>query len=138
MNYTPTVTILYAGILGLILLILSLNIFREWVTVAIGNAAKGEEPWKRSERVQRSFIEFIPMCLLLLLLIELHGAPRLILHGLGASLVVARVLHAYGVGDGKMANLVRVVGTQITFLVLMICSLASVYYALVPLLEKMI
>ncbi|HVY12091.1 MAG TPA: MAPEG family protein [Alphaproteobacteria bacterium] len=132
MNYTPTVTILYAGIFGLLLMVLSLNVFREWVHVAISGRDMGEERWKRSERVQRNFIEFVPMCLLLLLLIELHGAPRSILHGLGGALVGARILHAYGLGNGKMANVVRVIGTQLTFLVLMICSLAAVYYALVP------
>jgi uncharacterized membrane protein YecN with MAPEG domain len=133
MNSAPTVTILYAGILGLMLLILSLNIFREWVTVAIGSR-EADERWKRSERAHRSFIEFVPMILLLMTLIELHGAPRSIMHAIGIVLVLARGLHAYGVGNGKMANIVRVVGTQATFLILMICSLASIYYAAVPLL----
>jgi uncharacterized membrane protein YecN with MAPEG domain len=131
MNLAPTVTILYAGISGLILLVLSLNIFREWVNLAAG-AKENEERWKRSERAQRNFVEFVPICLLLMFLIEMHGAPREILHGLGSALVAARILHAYGVGDMKIASLLRVVGTQLTFLILMICSLASVYYALMP------
>lgn len=132
MPFIPSVTILYAGIFGLLLLILSLNIFREWVSVAAGARKENEERWRRSDRVQRSFIEFVPMCLLLLFLIEAHGAPRLILHGLGLALLAARVLHAYGAGQGKLSNIMRVAGTQTTFLVLMISSLASIYYAVIP------
>ncbi len=131
MTAAPSVTILYAGIFGLFLLVLSLNIFRIWVNIAVG-AESGEESWKRSERVQRSFVEFVPMCLLLMFLIEIHGAPRIVLHGLGASLVAARVLHAYGMYSMRLADLMRVVGTQITFLVLMMTSLAAIYYAVIP------
>jgi uncharacterized membrane protein YecN with MAPEG domain len=131
MNLAPSVTILYAGISGLILLVLSLNIFREWVNLAAGGR-ENDERWKRSERVQRNFVEFVPTCLLLMFLIEVHGAPREILHGLGTALVVARLLHAYGVSEMKIANLLRVIGTQLTFLILMICSLAAIYYALMP------
>jgi uncharacterized membrane protein YecN with MAPEG domain len=135
MQFTmPSVTIFYSGIFGLLLLVLSLNIFREWVHIAVGMQNEKNDSWKRSERIQQSFVEFVPMCMLLILLIEMNGAPALVLHGLGLGLVIARVLHAYGVGDGKLANIFRVVGTQMTFLILMISSLAAIYYAIVPLL----
>ncbi len=134
MQFIPSVTIFYAGLFGLLLLVLSLNIFREWVHIATGTQPDNEERWHRSERVQSSFVEFVPMCLFLMFLIEAHGAPAGILHALGIFLVMARVLHAYGVGDGRFAHLMRVMGTQLTFLILMISSLASIYYALVPLL----
>ncbi len=128
----PSVTIFYAGIFGLLLLVLSLNIFREWVHVASGARMEGEGNWKRSENLLRSFVEFVPMTLFLMFLIEMHGAPALVIHGLGSVLVFARVLHAYGVGTNKLADLFRVVGTQLTFLILMICSLAAIIYALLP------
>lgn len=132
MDYVTSVTILYAGIFGLLLLILSLNIFREWVQVASGNRTENEERWRRSERVQHSFVEFVPMCLFLMFLIEAHGAPHGVLHGLGVALVFARISHAYGTGMNRLSNIFRVVGTQTTFLVLMIVSLAAIYYATVP------
>lgn len=134
MQFIPSVTIFYAGLFGLLLLVLSLNIFREWVHVASGVRSESEERWKRSERVQRSFVEFVPMCLLLIFLIEAHGAPKVVLHGLGLGLLFARVLHAYGVGQSKLDNVMRVIGTQLTFLILMICSLAAIYYSLIPML----
>lgn len=134
MQPLPTVTIFYGGIYGLLLLVLSLNIFREYVKVAFGLAAEHEERWKRAERAQHSFVEFVPICLVLMFLIEMHGAPGAILHALGVLLLAARVFHAYGVGRGNAADLLRLIGTQTTYLVLMITSLASVYYALLPML----
>lgn len=134
MAFTPSVTILYAGLFGLLLLVLSLNIFREYVRMALGISAGDSELWKRSERAQHSFVEFVPICLLLIFLIEAHGAPRPVLHGLGIMLLVARTLHAYGVGKGSLSNVMRMIGTQTTYLTLMISSLACIYYALVPML----
>lgn len=134
MQQLPTVTILYAGIYGLLLLILSLNIFREYVKVAFGLAAEHEERWKRAERAQHSFIEFVPICMVLMLCIEIHGAPSAILHAIGLLLLVARVFHAYGVGRGNASDILRLIGTQTTYLVLMISSLASIYYAVMPML----
>lgn len=134
MQYTPTVTILYAGLCGILLLVLSLNIFREYIRIAVNNVTRSQEPWKRAERAQHSFIEFVPICLILMFLIEVHGAPSPVLHCLGALLVVARVLHAYGVGAGSAAHFMRIIGMQTTCLVLMICSLAAIYYAAIPML----
>ena len=134
MQFTPTVSILYAGLFGLLLLVLSLNIFREYIRIAVNSTARNEELWKRAERAQHSFIAFVPMCLILMFLIELHGAPTPVLHCLGMLLITARILHAYGVGKGSAANVMRIIGTQTTYLVLMISSLAAVYYAVLPIL----
>ena len=134
MQYTPSVTILYAGLFGLLLLVLSLNIFREYIRIAVNSTARSEELWKRAERAQHSFIEFVPMCLMLMFLIEVHGAPNPVLHCLGILLITARVFHAYGVGKGSAANVMRIIGTQTTYLTLMISSLAAIYYSLMPLL----
>ncbi len=134
MQFTPSVTILYAGLCGLLLLVISLNIFREYIRIAVNSVSRSEELWKRAERAQHSFVEFVPMCLILMFMIELHGAPAPVLHSLGITLVCARILHAYGVGKGSAANVMRIIGTQTTYLTLMITSLAAIYYSLLPVL----
>jgi uncharacterized membrane protein YecN with MAPEG domain len=132
MPFIPSITILYAGVFGLLLLVLSLNIFREYISTATGSNPESNERWRRAERAQHSFVEFVPMCLLIFFLIEAHGAPALVLHGLGILLLTARVLHAYGVGRGSVADVMRQIGTQTTYLTLMISSLAAIYYAIMP------
>ena len=56
-------------------------------------------------RVHGNFIEYVPLGLLLLLVLELNGAAPLLLNALGGSLLVARVLHAFGLS--------RVTGTEL-------------------------
>jgi hypothetical protein len=81
-------------------------------------------------RVQANFVENVPLGLLLLLGLELQGAPAGALHGFGASLLVCRVLHAFGLSQYEGANYPRLIGAQGTFLLLSIMSVALVYGAL--------
>ena len=73
---------------------------------------------RRAERILSSFVEYVPLALMLLVLIELRGAPRVILHALGAVLLASRIMHAYGSNPFKGAGLMRFLGSQLTFLVL--------------------
>lgn len=121
------ITLLYAGILGLLLVILSFNVMQNWMRVtALGQQTDRE--MRRAERVLSSFVEYVPMALLLLTLIELRGTPPLILHMLGITLVVARVMHAYGSNDMKGSGLLRFLGAQLTFLTLAVSGFACVFY----------
>jgi len=70
----------------------------------------------------------VPLGLILLTLIELKGAPDIVLHSLGSVLVVARLMHAYGSNDMRGAGLLRFLGAQLTFLMLAVASMACVFY----------
>ncbi len=120
-------TLLYAGILGLLLVMLSFNVMQNWMRVT-AHGHETDRDMRRSERILSSFVEYVPMTLIMLSLVEINGAPRIVLHSLGATLVIARIMHAYGSNDIRGAGLLRFLGSQLTFLVLTIASLACVYY----------
>ena len=120
-------TLIYAGLLGLLLVILSFNVMHNWVRVT-GEGQETDREMRRAERVLSSFVEYVPLALLLLVMMELKGAPPPILHALGIILVTARVLHAYGSNDMAGAGLARFLGAQLTFLMLTVASIACVYY----------
>jgi uncharacterized membrane protein YecN with MAPEG domain len=120
-------TIIYAGLLGLLLLVLSFNVMYNWVRVT-GKGQATDRDMRRAERVLSSFVEYVPIGLILLTLIELRGAPPFIIHALGTTLVVARLLHAYGSNPIKGSGFMRFLGSQLTFLMVAIASLACVYY----------
>lgn len=120
-------TLIYAGLLGLLLVILSFNVMNNWVRVT-GEGRETDRDMRRAERILSSFVEYVPVGLILLVLIELKGAPPIVLHGLGSCLVAARVLHAYGSNPIKGAGLMRFLGSQLTFLMLAVASLACVFY----------
>ncbi len=100
------VTLVYAGILGLLLVILSFNVMQNWVRMT-GEGRTSDRTMRRAERLLSSFVEYVPIGLVLLTLIELKGAPTPILHALGSMLVVARILHAYGSNEMPGAGLLR-------------------------------
>jgi uncharacterized membrane protein YecN with MAPEG domain len=120
-------TLLYAGILGLLLVVLSFNVMQNWMRVT-GKGQQTDRDMRRAERVLSSFVEYVPLALILLTLIELRGTPPMILHSLGITLVVARIMHAYGSNDIKGAGLLRFLGAQLTFLMLTVTSFACIFY----------
>ena len=122
-------TLLYAGILGLLLVVLSFNVMQNWVRVT-GQGRETDRAMRRAEKVLSSFVEYTPMALLLIALIELMGPPVVIIHSLGAALVAARVMHAYGSNNMPGAGFLRFAGAQLTFLVLTVASITCVYYSL--------
>lgn len=118
---------IYAGVLGLLLVALSFNIMQNWVRVT-GRGQQTDRAMRRSEKLLASFVEYVPFGLILLTLIELKGAPALVLHVLGCLLVSGRVLHAFGSNEIRGAGLMRFVGAQLTYLMLAIASIACIYY----------
>lgn len=120
------ITLLYAGLLGLVLTVLSFNVMYHWVRVT-GAGQESDQTLRRAEKVLAHFIEYVPLSLILFALLEGRGTPPLVMHCLGGGLVVARVAHAFGSNEMTGANLLRFVGSQLTFLVLLVASLACIY-----------
>jgi uncharacterized membrane protein YecN with MAPEG domain len=124
------VTPFYAALCGLLLLALSVNVarVRRKYRVYIGNG--DEIGLLQAIRVQANFIEYVPLCLLLLFLLELSRQPAWALHLLGAALVVGRILHAIGLGSRPGISLGRFTGTGLTWIML---AAASVWLLVVVL-----
>lgn len=125
MDSSIAITPLYAALAALLLVFLSIRVIRvrRARQVAIGD---GEDPaLRRAMRVQANFIEYTPLALLLIALAELQGLPGGLVHGLGASLVAARILHAFGVAREPENFRFRVTAMAVTFTVLITASLIS-------------
>lgn len=105
------ITALYAALLALLFMALSIRVigFRRAVRIGLGDG--GDTALLRRVRVHANFAEYVPFCLVLIGLAESLRAPALLLHGLGALLVVARLSHAYGVSRQPETFLFRVAGT---------------------------
>ncbi len=68
----------------------------------------------RAMRIHSNFAEYVPLSLLLFYFVEQGGAPALFVHVLCASLLVGRVLHAFGVRQVKENYRYRVFGMALT------------------------
>jgi uncharacterized membrane protein YecN with MAPEG domain len=117
------VTALYAGICGLLSVLLANSV----LYVRLRGRQRPEWQGEAMLRVQANFVENVPLALVLLLIVELGGAGSAAVHWLGGSLVILRVLHAWGLGTYEGANYPRLIGAQGTFLLLSILGITAIY-----------
>lgn len=127
-----TITPIYAGLLGILLIVLSLRVSmqRRRHNVSLGDG--GHESLTAAIRVQGNFVEYVPTALILLVLLELSGKPAAMVHAFGAALFLGRVLHAQGLAanpGGKSFG--RLWGILLTWLMLLGSSATLVVGALI-------
>ena len=123
------VTLFYASILALIMAFLGLRIpgQRGRARVSLGDG--GDPELTARIRTFGNFVEWVPMILVLMLMIESFSGSRYYLHLVGILLVVARIIHSQSLranGTTKLQMRMRVTSTVIT-----VCTLiASAIYGL--------
>ena len=124
----PLVTPLYAALAAVVMIALALRVIgaRRGRGIAIGDGA--DDDLARRIRAHGNFAEYTPLALVLMLLLELGGAPAWQLHLLGAALILGRVAHAWSLaahsGNG------RLVGMTLTIFVLAAGALGNFKLAL--------
>jgi uncharacterized membrane protein YecN with MAPEG domain len=123
-----TATVFYAGLLGLLALALAIRVSRTRAATKIPLGDGGNETMQRAIRAHANFIEFVPLCLILIGLLEMAHAPRWLVHGLGIALVIARLLHAWGMSQASGPSLGRNAGAGLQYLVLLVAAAVCTYY----------
>lgn len=113
-----SITPLYAGILALLYFGLSVYVILGRRAKLIGLGDGGDAEMLTRIRMHGNFAEFVPLCLVVMLILELGGGAALLLHGLGIALVLGRVAHAYGLRISSGATPYRVFGMVSAFAVL--------------------
>jgi len=111
-----TITALYAGILGLLMTALAINVtvHRARLHVQIGDG--GNPQMQRMIRLHGNAAEYLPLGLILMGLYELDGGLHPALHAAGIALIVGRVLHVWGMWNTVETNFGRVTGPTLTWI----------------------
>lgn len=122
----PQVSILYAGLLGLLSLVISVQTgrLRGKVGASIGDG--GSKEMALAMRRHANFVEYVPLALLLVALLEMNGVSPTAIHGLGATLVACRVAHAAGLKADTMNTVGRFIGHAGTFFITLVVSVWAV------------
>ncbi len=118
----PEVTALHAGILGLMVIVLATFPGLKRGKLGIGAGNTGNEELELAMRRHGNFVEWVPLVLILIGLLELRGVGSNVIHGLGAGLVVARFLHAVGISHTP-GGAARSIGAAATALITAVCSI---------------
>lgn len=126
---TVPVTALYAGLLGVLFAVLAMMVGRTRSSTGISIGDGGNTELFEAIRRHANLAEFLPLLLVLMLIVEINGAPRWWLHVLGIVLVVARILHPLGISFGQMMIPTRIAGAGATMLVLLALSVTALWQA---------
>ena len=124
------VTPLYAGLLVLWFLVLSIRVTRRRGSGGIALGDGGDPGMLRVIRGHANFAEYVPLALLLMAILELSRFSIYVLHALGLTLLVARLLHGYALSFTQQFKFGRIAGASLTFLVLFVAALLCVYQAI--------
>lgn len=127
---TPKITLLFAALHALLLVALSVPIFLHRLRNQVGVGDGGNADFARRIRVHANFIEYVPLALLLLLLLELGGLAASWLYAFGAALLLARILHAIGLSRSGGKSFGRLWGTSLTWLDLLAMAGAGLWLVL--------
>lgn len=127
---TTPFTLLYASLNALLYLFLSCYVvfvrINEKIELGDGNHSK----MLQVIRLHANAAEYIPLILLLMFILEVNHAGPILLNIIGASLLLGRSLHAYGLNKTKGRSLGRFFGTILTWFSLLTGSIFCFYYYL--------
>ena len=112
----PTITSHYAALLALLLFALSVRVIQARVAgrVVIG-LGDDDRRLLRASRAHGNFVEYVPMVVVLMLLLELGGAPGWLLHLLGSMILAGRLAHGLGISREPDNLRLRQLGMALTF-----------------------
>jgi len=117
------ITSMYAGLLGIMFIIITLRIVvcRNKKKISLGDGEDRE--LGKLIRGHGNFIETVPLALVLLLMLELQGAAPTTLHVLGIVFLAGRVLHYLRLTSILKNMWFRVAGMVMTLLVILYASI---------------
>lgn len=114
------VTATYVGLHALIALYFAFRVTMARVRTKVEFGDGGNEDLQRAIRVQGNNLEYVPVALLLILVLEIMGAWVVALNVLGAALTLARLAHGFGLGRSTGTSPGRLAGTLVTWIVILV------------------
>ncbi len=112
------VTSFYAGVLAFMLLVLTIRVTRNRRRKRIGILSGDDQEMAQAIRVHGNFIEYVPILLILMTVLELNGISPYFLHAIGFILVISRLSHAIGLSRSTKGGKLRVYGMYATAIML--------------------
>tara|TARA_B100000965_G_scaffold158598_1_gene132171 strand:+ start:236 stop:619 length:384 start_codon:yes stop_codon:yes gene_type:complete len=121
------ITLLYASLLTILAIFLAIKVGMNRVETNIMTGEGESSMLLQSVRAHGNLIEYAPLALILLALLEMQNVSDFMLHLCGSLFFLARILHAYGVTISRESTPYRLVGALGTWLIMLIMSLVGIY-----------
>jgi len=85
-------------------------------TAGVGIGDGGDHELAKRVRAHANAVEYVPIGLILLLILELDQTTPVLVHAFGITLVVGRVLHAFGLSKTSKISTGRALGIVLSAL----------------------
>lgn len=121
---------LWVGLHLLLLLILALLVVRQRQKHKVALGDDGIAELAQAIRAQGNAVEYIPPLLIGLVVLELTGAPALLVHIGGLVMFVGRVLHAIGLSNSGGVSMLRTAGVVLTWLAYIFVIASCLFFAI--------
>jgi uncharacterized membrane protein YecN with MAPEG domain len=123
-DHLTFLTPLYAGFFGIMLVILSWRVSklkRKYDNHKMNEG--GHTELSAAVRAQANIVEYLPIALLLMWMLESMQFSTWIINTLGILLIIARLMHLHGLNEPSGNGPGRKLGTRLTWLHIVVCSL---------------
>ncbi|SFL87443.1 MAPEG family protein [Marinobacter zhejiangensis] len=119
------VTAVFASVCTLLLIILSFRVATFRIKYRKGLGVNDDRDFEVAVRTQANLVEYAPITLVLMAIGELNGVTLEWIYGLGMTFVIGRLLHAWGMVNGRGgAHKARFVGILLTWLAMLALAIA--------------
>lgn len=116
------ITGIYAGLCGILLVVLYVRISQRRLATKIGVGSGGDEELEQRVRAHGNLVESAPLALILIYLIEQTGLGSMYVHALGAIFIAARLAHAQGMSSTTGRSAGRFYGSLGTVILILVMS----------------
>lgn len=117
------ITGIYAALAALLVLVLAFRVSMARRATHTGIGDGGHSLLALRMRAHGNAVEYLPLALILLLMLELNQTQPLVLHVCGIVLIVSRVLHGFGLSRSAGTSSARFVGILGTWLIMLVMAL---------------
>jgi uncharacterized membrane protein YecN with MAPEG domain len=117
------ITGLYAALVALLVMVLAVRVVLRRRSAKVGLGDGNNPDLLQCIRVHANAVEYVPLYLLLMLILELNQTLPILIHVFGIVLVVARLLHAWGVSRHSGISPGRALGAGLTVLMIILMAL---------------
>ncbi len=117
------ITLIYAAILSLIFIVLSLRVIKGRFKTKTSLGDGGNADLTAKIRTHGNFAEYIPLALILLMGVEYLEYPSVVVHSFGILLIFGRLIHAYGLSKVNVPSAGRPAGMITTFSIIFISAI---------------
>ncbi|AIW16984.1 MAPEG family protein [Vibrio tubiashii] len=120
------VTALYAAILAALMIWLSIQVIKQRRKAQVKYADGGVDALTIARSAQGNAVDYIPITLILMAMVEYNGASPWMIHACGIVFVLGRILHAKGILADRLKG--RISGMKMTFLVMAVLIVLNITY----------